>query len=737
MRIGLVFPPYTHKIFSENLSTVDQEFCVAPPIILAYVAAIIEQHGHKVKLVDARALNLSKEDVLNELKSFRPDILGFRSETYHFHDALEWIRYLKQNLKIPVITGGINLSLYPKETLSHPEIDYGIIGEAVESLPKLLCALENGASLNQIAGLAYKRDGISIINSPENKCIDFDSYPFPSRHLLSNEVYYSFISQLKNFTIMLTSTGCPFRCSFCAIHPNIKYRQRSPKNVVDEIEICYKEFNIREIDFFDAILFLNKPRLFEIFAELERRKLRIEWSCRSRVDTVDEELLSQAANAGCRQIYYGIESVDQNVLRDIKKGVSIEQIKRAIKLTRKYGIRAMGFFMVGNPSEKKESIEATIEFAKRLDLDYVQVSRTIAKPGTELDKIMIERTKRDYWREHVLGNKIEWRLPTPWCGLSEREIEELTKKFYLKFYFRPKIIWNRLSQLKSFNELKRYLKVGFKMFMQKTELCLHILTDTSNAEKVLSESSKFLNEARNAKVSIVVPTYNEKDNINNLILRIIEILPQAYIVIVDDDSPDGTGVVADELAKHNPSIFVLHRKTTPGLGFAYIDGFRFVLNNLDSEFIFEMDADLSHNPRYLPIFLYYAQNYDLVVGSRFLKRVSIKNRSLWRNVISKASKWLVNLIIDKKLTDLTSGFRCFRRGLLAKLDLTKIKSRGFAFQIEVSYNVSKAGGKIKEIPILFIERTVGNSKMSAGIILEGIYLVIRIMLQKVKSINIF
>src|SRR3989338_8782939 len=132
MKITLVFPPYRHKIFSENLSTVDEEFCLAPPIILAYVAGILEKHGHKVILIDARALNLSKEETLSRLELFEPDIIGFRAETYHFHDALDWIRYFKQHLKVPVISGGINLLLYPKETLSHPEVDYGIIGEAME-----------------------------------------------------------------------------------------------------------------------------------------------------------------------------------------------------------------------------------------------------------------------------------------------------------------------------------------------------------------------------------------------------------------------------------------------------------------------------------------------------------------------------------------------------------------------------------------------------------------------------
>lgn len=731
MKVALVFPPYAHKIFSENLSTVDEEFCLAPPIILAYVAAILEKSGHKVILIDARALNLSREEVLKRLEFFRPDILGFRSESYHAHDALEWIGYFKRNLKVPVITGGPNLSLYPEETMSHPEVDYGIIGEAIESLPALLRALKDKKGLKNIPGIAYRdnSDGVRI-NPFSGKYVEFDRYPFPARHLLPNDRYYSFISQRRNFTIMVTSTGCPYRCSFCAIHPNTKYRLRSPKNVVDEVEVCYKEFGVREIDFFDATFFLGKSRLFEIFREIKRRNLKFEWSCRSRVDAVDEDILRQAANAGCRQIYYGIESVNQQVLGTIKKDIELEQVKRAIKSSHKCGIKAMGFFMVGNPGDTKNSVRDTIAFAKDLGLDFIQVCRAIAKPGTELDKIMIEKTGKDYWRQHIGGNKIKGRLPTPWVSLSEPQIEELTKEFYLKFYFRPSMLWRRVAHLKSLSEFKRYIRVGWRMLLQKSELYSHVITDTSEAEITLEGSDSYLVDARKAKVAIIIPTYNEKDNISGIIRAVLNILPQAYIAVIDDNSPDGTAEIVEKLSGENSRIRLVHRLKKSGLGQAYKEGFAYVLKNLDAEYIFEMDADFSHNPRYLPIFIHYASEFDLVTGSRFLGRVSIKNRTIWRNLISLTTKWMANFIIGLRLSDVTTGFKCFRREILEKFDFSKIKSQGYAFQIEVSYGVNRAGGTIKEIPIIFYERTAGSSKMSNRILIEGIYLVIRLLAKR-------
>lgn len=735
MKVALVFPPYKHKIFSENLSVVDEEFCLAPPIMLAYVAAILEKHGHKVLLLDARALNLRKEEALSRLRLFEPDLIGFRAETYHFHDALDWVGYFKQQLNVPVVTGGVNLSLYPRETLDHPEIDYGIIGEAIESLPEFLARLENNDTYSDIKGLVYKdKRGKVIINPASEKYIDFDVYPFPARHLLPNDRYYSFISQLKNFTIMLTSTGCPFRCAFCAIHPNTVYRTRSPKSVVDEIELCYREFGVREIDFFDATFFIDKQRSSEIFRQMKQRGLKIEWSCRSRVDVVDKDILKEASMAGCRQIYYGIESVEHDVLERIKKDIKLEQVKQAIKWTKDNGIRSMGFFMVGNPGETKDSVRRTIEFAKSLDIDFIQVCRTIAKPGTELDKIMIEKTGRDYWRMHIAGDKIKGRLPTPWVSLSQKEIEVLTKEFYLKFYFRPQILLRRLLQLKSLAELLRYFRVGLGMFLQKSELYAHLLTDTTEAEEALEKSRDYLEEAGKKRVAIVIPTYNERENIAAIIDSIIMVLPCADIVVVDDSSPDGTAAIVSDIKKDNSRVHLVNRSGKRGLGLAYPEGFSYVLRNLDSDYVFEMDADFSHNPGYLPLFLYYAQDFDLVTGSRFLKRVTIKNRSLWRNIISKSTKWFANFIIGTRITDVTTGFKCFNRELLRKIDFTKVSSQGYAFQIEVTYNAYRKGARIKEVPILFVERSLGQSKMSAGILLEGIFLTLKLSLRRVLNI---
>jgi len=471
MKIAIIFPPYNHKKFSENLEVVDEEFGVYPPLGPAYAAAILEKAGHKVILIDAKALRLSKKEVLRRVKKFNPDFMTFMLTTYIFHQTLSWVKYLKTEVNVPVICGGLNLAYYPRETLSHKEIDFGIIGSARESLPLLVDAIENNKDISKIKGICYRERGKIKLNPPDSFEEDIDKLPFPARHLLPNEKYYQFISKKRNFTIMLTAKACPFKCPFCPIG-RMLYSERKVENVIKEIEECYKKYNVREIDFFTPTFTVNKKFVFEFCDELRKLRkkgIKIDWSCRSRIDTINEEMLKEMASVGCKRIYYGIESGNPKILKNIHKDIRLEQIKKTIELTQKYGIKALGFFMVGNPGETKESVENTIRFAKSLNLDYAQVMRTIAKPYTNLDDELKKKTGKDYWRDFILGEEKEKRLPNIWCDLSEKEINHYVKKMYIKLYLNPRYIIKTILMVKSFGELERYLRAGIKMVFTKNE----------------------------------------------------------------------------------------------------------------------------------------------------------------------------------------------------------------------------------------------------------------------------
>ena len=451
MRFALVFNPFKYKVHEENLRIVQKYFGMFPPLSLAWVAAIARRAGHKVIIIDARTLRLTKEETLYRLKEFKPDVLGFMMTTYMFRDTLEWIVYLKKHLKVPVVIGGYNLRVYPKESVSYPEIDYGVIEHSLDTIPQLFEVLEGKRKLKDVVGLVYKENNEIKLNPP--KPVIFEDFPFPARDLLPNELYAEFPTERKNFTVMVTSLGCPFGCSFCEAG-RTSYNPRSPKTVVSEIKECYEKYKIREIDIFDYDFTADKKRVLEICRLIKEKKLDILWACRSRVD-IDLDLLKEMKEAGCGRIYYGIESGSQEILNKVNKGITLNQIRKTIRATKELNIKALGFFLIGAPSETYRTVRQTIRFAKELNLDYVQFSKCLAKPLTPLWKQLINETKKDYWRDWILGIEIDRDLPRPWTKLKNKEIDALTKWAYLSYHARPLFLLRSVLNVRSFKEFKR------------------------------------------------------------------------------------------------------------------------------------------------------------------------------------------------------------------------------------------------------------------------------------------
>ena len=228
------------------------------------------------------------------------------------------------------------------------------------------------------------------------------------------------------------------------------------------------------------------------------------------------------------------------------------------------------------------------------------------------------------------------------------------------------------------------------------------------------------------KCLVILPTYNERENLPGIVAAVLAQGGQFEVLVVDDNSPDGTGRLADGLAAADPRVGVIHREGKLGLGTAYIAGFKWALA-AGYDFIFEMDADFSHDPAHLPQFLDAIQDADLVLGSRYLNaKVTVVNWPLSRLLLSYNANVYARNITGLKLWDLTGGFKCFRRKVLESIDLTKVKSNGYAFQIEMSFRAWKNGARIREIPIVFVDRTEGQSKMSGGIFHEAVWMVWRL-----------
>ncbi|MBN1824520.1 MAG: radical SAM protein [Endomicrobiales bacterium] len=467
MKLALVFNPFSYKIHEENLRIVQKYFGMFPPLSLAWVAAIAEKAGHTVKIIDARTLRLSKEETVDQLKSFKPDVMGFMMTTYMFPETLGWIKHLKREINVPVVIGGYNLRVYPVESVMHDEIDFGVVEQAYHTVPALLRELEGSRNYENVPGLVYKKAG-EIKVTPHPQKIDFNLFPFPARHLLPNDLYAEFPTERKNFSVMVTSLGCPFKCSFCEAG-GTPYSPRDPKLVVDEMEECYHKYGIREIDIFDYNFTVDKKRTFEICREIKKRNLDILWACRSRVD-VGLDLLYEMKEAGCGRIYYGIESGCQEILDRVHKEVTLDQIKEAVKNTKKAGIRTLGFFIIGSPDETKITVKQTLKFAKSLDLDYVQFSKCLAKPLTPLWKQMVKNTGRDYWKDWILGEAKDEPLPRAWTNLTNEEIDDLTKDAYISFHARLPFLFRSALKVRSFHEFKKKFMGFWEMIFSQESI---------------------------------------------------------------------------------------------------------------------------------------------------------------------------------------------------------------------------------------------------------------------------
>ena len=229
------------------------------------------------------------------------------------------------------------------------------------------------------------------------------------------------------------------------------------------------------------------------------------------------------------------------------------------------------------------------------------------------------------------------------------------------------------------------------------------------------------------KTLVIIPTYNESENIGRIVPLVLEKDASINVLIVDDNSPDGTGQIADEMANQDERISVIHRQSKSGLGTAYITGFKFALEN-GYDLVFEMDCDFSHDPKYIVDFLKAVKDVDLVLGSRYISGVNVINWPMSRLLLSYYANVYSRLVTGLPVRDATGGFKCFRREVLEAIDLDRVKSNGYSFQIEMSFRAWKKGFKIKEIPIVFEDRKVGQSKMSKRIVREAVWMVWRLRL---------
>ena len=467
MKVLLVYPPAENMVTTNVPSFVEEEKGFYPPLGLMYVAAYAERNTeHNIEILDTQVERMNYAMIEHEIERKKPDIIGIQAMTFTLIDVILTAKIVKRvDEEIKVVLGGPHVNIYPDETISIPEIDYMVLGEGEVPFTELIQNLEDIKKLKEIKGLVFK-EGERIVNTGSRELIDnLDTIPFPARHLTPYKKYYSLLAKRTPVTTMMTSRGCPYKCLFCdRPHLGKKFRARSAGNVVDEMEECVDR-GIKEFFLYDDTFSIEKQRAFDICNEILNRGLDIGWDIRTRVDNVNKELLEKLKEAGCERIHYGVESGNPEILKVLRKGITVEQARRAFKMTKEVGITTLAYFMIGSPRETKSQVLETIEFAKKLNPNFVHFSITTPFQATPLYYMGLEegQLKNDYWKDFA-KNPTKDFVPELWEeNLSREELIELLKYAYKSFYARPRYIIKEMLKVKSVEEFKRKAKAGLKV----------------------------------------------------------------------------------------------------------------------------------------------------------------------------------------------------------------------------------------------------------------------------------
>jgi len=431
MKVLMINPPY-------NSSKYKFIGLVAPPLGIAYIAAMLEKNGITVKILDAPALEIGHEAVKNEIQKYSPDIVAVTSVTPTIESALKTAKISKEACPNAVtVLGGYHPTFTYQEVLKNDFVDIVVCGEGELTMVELVDSLENGKNLREVKGIATK----DFKTLPRGIIKDLDSIPFPARHLLPMDEYKILNMKLTTGTIV-SGRGCPYKCSFCAssaMHGQ-KLRLRSAENVVDEMEYLVNDHNIEMVAFMDDTFTLNNKRVYEICETIKDRGLDNYWGCTARVDTISEDLLKTMKDAGCITMFLGVESADQQFLNQINKNTNINRIKKTFQLTKDYGMRTIASVVLGMPGDTKRSITTTIKFVKTLDPSYAVFSLATPYPGTDfyLNAVSENLIKINDWSKYTLLSPV---LETVDCSLDE--LKKLQKKAFKEFYLRPSYIARR------------------------------------------------------------------------------------------------------------------------------------------------------------------------------------------------------------------------------------------------------------------------------------------------------
>ncbi|MGR3317532.1 MAG: B12-binding domain-containing radical SAM protein [Candidatus Anammoxibacter sp.] len=423
-----------------------------PPLHLTSLAAVTRQHGFETGIIDPVALSWDMQTTLQAILDKSPDYVGITATTISVHTAGTLAELIKQNSPdIKILIGGVHLSAEPEKTMeTFTGFDIGVVGEGDITIVELLNALDKSTDISNIEGLIYRTNDGIIQTAPRPLLRNLDSLPMPAWDLLPDlpKSYRPSLQCIRRLpsTIVMTTRGCFGKCTFCsrAIFGN-KIRAYSTDYVIDTLKHLCNKYGMRDFQIEDDSFLSFHSRVIDICRRIRDEKLNISWNCLARVDRINAELLDEIKKAGCWQIQFGIESGSQEILDSIKKKITLKQVEDALVLTKKAGIRTKGFFIIGHLLETKETIQKTIEFAKRMPLDDFQLTIYTPLPGTDDYNIADRYGQFDKnWDKMSMYNPVFVAN-----GLTTQELLQYQKSAYRQFYFRPKTIFSVMTKARS------------------------------------------------------------------------------------------------------------------------------------------------------------------------------------------------------------------------------------------------------------------------------------------------
>ena len=458
MDVLLINPPWEQ--LSEDVRKKYKIENLMPSLGLGYIAAMLERNGLEVTILDANIEGISPGKLASYLQQqgWRAQHIGITATSHTITTALAMASACKEAMPASKVTlGGVHPTILPEETLSREAVDFVVRGEGEFSYLELV----TGRKIQDIEGLSYKRDGGQCHNPLRARIADLDQLPSPAFHLMPIHKFRPTIGTYRRLPVMgvVGSRGCPFNCTYCASPAfwGKAVRFRSAGNIFEEIALLVKDYQIKEIQLLDDTFTVAKGRLEELCELLLKADFRITWSCNSRVDSADDELLKLMKAAGCHSISYGIESADEEMLERIKKRISLDQARKAIALTKKNTITCRASFMFGNPGETWETMQKTVRFALETMPDFVVFNIIRPYPGTEVYQWALEMggLMREKWYMAPESGPI-MRLP----DLSRQDLVKAQSQAMRRFYLRPRYALSRVSRLHSLRDIQMYLE-GF------------------------------------------------------------------------------------------------------------------------------------------------------------------------------------------------------------------------------------------------------------------------------------